>query len=79
MRRGAENPASASASRRTISPDSGTEQTVSECLTTEWLAFRYALEQVSADTMQLYVVFAVVFDWSVSGAIELRSIRYSPN
>ncbi len=60
--------------------DDGSEQTVNECLTTEWATYTRPLTVFSdADLTHLYAVFEVVFKGTSSVTLQVRNVRYSPN
>lgn len=61
-------------------PDNGSEQTVDECLTTQWATYTRPLNVFSgADLTHLYVVFEVVFAGPSGVTVEIRNVRYSPS
>jgi exo-beta-1,3-glucanase (GH17 family) len=61
-------------------PDDGTEQTVSECPTTQWTRYTQPLAVFShADRTHLYVVFEVILHGTSSTTIQIRNVRYFPN
>lgn len=59
-------------------PDNGSETTVDECLTTQWVTYTHPLSVFSGvDLSHLYVVFEVVFSGPSALTIQVRNVRYA--